>query len=200
MIMTVLLDLLGALMIATLLLLMMISFQFQFQNTADRTIFAAQMMNHTLRACSELNNLVALGGVNFPMDSVVVIVADSTRMQFRTYWDYQNNVMTGSANTLSLTLSSTTTDVGRELAILQSASPVYDLGSIFWIEDLRFVYYDMDGNSLGQVVTGEARRGIFSVDVNMTFRRDPPMIQTTPLRVRMQLRCYMMNRYLRYDS
>jgi hypothetical protein len=197
--MAVLIDLLGALMIATLLLLMMISFQFQFQNTADRTIFAAQMMTHEQRACRELNNLIALAGVNLPTDSVAVTVADSTRMAFRTYWDYMNNAMTTTANTLSLTLSPSTTDVGKELAILQSASPVYNLGSILWLEHLSFRYYDLAGNSLGQVVTGAARRNIYSIDVNMTFKRDPPVIQTTPLRVKIQLRCYLMNRYLRYE-
>lgn len=198
--MTVLIDLLGALMIATLLMLMMITFQFQFRDTADRTVFAAQMMTHEQRACRELNNIIALVGVNLPIDSVAVTVADSNRLEFRTFWDYKNNVMTMVANTLSLTLSNSTTDVGRELSILQSASPVYDLGSILWLEDLSFRYYNINDSLMGKVVTGDARKSIFSVDVNMTFKRDPPSINTTPLRVRVQQRCYMMNRYLRYSS
>jgi hypothetical protein len=196
--MAVLIDLLGALMIATLLLLMMMTFQMQFQQTADRTIFAAQMMTHEQRACRELNGLIALAGVNFSRDSTVVIVADSTRMQFRTYWDYMNNVMTSTANTLTLTLNPSTTDVGRELSIWQAATPVYNLGSILWLENLKFQYYDVTGASLGYRVTGAALKNIYSIDVDMTFKRDPPMIQTTPLRVKVQLRCYLMNRYLRY--
>jgi hypothetical protein len=196
--MTVLIDLLGALMVATLLMLMMITFQFQFRDTADRTVFAAQMMTHEQRACKELNNIIALVGVNIPIDSVAVTVADSNRLEFRTFWDYKNNVMTNVANTLSLTLSNSVTDVGKELSILQSASPVYDLGSILWLEDLSFKYYDINDNELGNVVTGDTRKNIFSIDVNMTFKRDPPSINTTPLRVKVQQRCYMMNRYLRY--
>lgn len=198
MIMTVLIDLLGALMIATLLMLMMITFQFQFRDTADRTVFAAQMMTHEQRACRELNNIIALVGVNLPIDSVAVTVADSNRLEFRTFWDYKNNVMTNVANTLSLTLSNSTTDVGRELSILQSASPVYDLGSILWLEDLSFRYFNINDSLMGKVVTGDARKNIYSIDVNMTFKRDPPSINTTPLRVKVQQRCYMMNRYLRY--
>jgi hypothetical protein len=198
--MTVIIDVLGALMIATLLLLMMITFQMQLRETADRTIFAAQMMTHELRACRELNNLIALAGVNIPYDSVAVILADSTKMAFRTYWDYQNNVMTSTANTISLTLDTLATDVGKELSILQSASPVYDLGSIFWLEHLNFNYFDIDGGTLGQIVTGDTRKQIYSVDINMTFKRDPPLIQTIPLRVRIQLRCYLMNRYLRHEQ
>jgi hypothetical protein len=198
--MSVLIDLLGALMIATLLLLMMMTFQMQFQQTADRTIFAAQMMSHEQHACRELNNLIALAGVNYPGDSIVVIIADSTHMQFRTYWDYMNNAMTTTANTLSLTLNPSTTDVGRELAILQAASPVYNLGSILWLENLSFRYYDIAGANLGTVVTGANRLNIYSIDVNMTFKREPPMIQTTPLRVKVQLRCFLMNRYLRHST
>lgn len=196
--MGVLLDLLGALMIATLLMLMMISFQFQLQDTANRTIFAAQMMTHEQTACKELNNLIALAGVNLPIDSIAVTLADSNRMAFRTYWDYSNNVLTLNANTISFTLKNNTTDFGRELDILQSSSPVYDLGSILWLEDLSFYYYDINGYGLGNVVVGDTRKEIFSVDVNMTFRRDPPTINTTPLRTKVQLRCYLMNRYLRY--
>ncbi len=195
--MGVLLDLLGALMIATLLMLMMISFQFQLQDTANRTIFAAQMMTHEQTACKELNNLIALAGVNLPIDSIAVTVADSNRMAFRTYWDYSNNLLTLNANTISFTLKNAT-DFGRELDILQSSSPVYDLGSILWLEDLSFYYYDINGYGLGNVVVGDTRAQIFSVDVNMTFRRDPPIINTTPLRTKVQLRCYLMNRYLRF--
>jgi hypothetical protein len=198
--MTVLIDALGALMIATLLLLMMVTFQMQFQETADRTIFAAQMMKHEQKACRELNNLIALASVNLPIDSIAVIMADSTRLQFRTYWDYSNNVKTTVANTISLTLRNSTTDVGRELDIMQTSSPVYDLGSIFWLEELKFNYYDINGTSLGNRVIGAARLNIFSIDVNMTFMREPPMINTEPLRVRMQQRCYLMNRYLRYPT
>lgn len=197
--MTVLIDALGALMIATLLLLMMVTFQMQFQETADRTIFAAQMMTHEQRACRELNNLIALAGVDLPSDSLAVIVADSSRLVFRSYWDYSNNIKTTVGNSIDLKLRNSTTDVGRELDILQSSSPVYDLGSIFWLEDLRFTYYDMSGTSLGNSVTGANRLNIYSIDVNMTFMREPPMIQTEPLRVRIQQRCYLMNRYLRYE-
>jgi hypothetical protein len=198
-IMNVLIDLLGAVMIATLLLLMIITFQLQLRDTADRTIFAAQMMRHEQNACRELNNLIALTGVNLPIDSVAVVLADSTRMAFRTYWDFSHNMMTGAANTISFTLNPNLTDFGRQLDIMQSASPVYDLGSILWLEDMHFQYYDINGNSLGNQVTANSDKlNIFSVDVNMTFKRNPPRMKSTPLRTKVQLRCYMMNRYLRY--
>lgn len=194
------LDVLGALMIGTMLLLMMISFQMQLRETADRTVYASYMMTHEQTACRELNGLIALAGVNMPIDSVAVILATPTKMAFRTFWDYQNNVMTDVANTISFTLHASTTDVGRELAILQSASPVYDLGAILWLEDLQFYYYDINNTLLGQTVTGDTRKNIYSVDVGMTFKRDAPNSNTTPLRTKVQLRCYMMNRYLRYSN
>lgn len=194
------LDVLGALMIGTMLLLMMMSFQMQLRETADRTIYASYMMSHEQVACKELNGLIALAGVNIPIDELAVTEASPTRMAFQTYWDYQNNVMTTTANTISFTLNANATDVGRELNILQSASPVYNLGAILWLEDLQFYYYDIDNTYLGQTVTGNARLNIYSVDVGMTFKRDAPNSHTTPLRTKVQLRCYMMNRYLRYSN
>jgi len=196
--MTVLIDLLGALMIATLLMLMMITFQFQFRDTADRTIFAAQMMTHEQRACKELNNIIALVGVGYTKNSIVVQTADPTHLVFLTYWDYKNNVKTNVANSIDLSLDTLETDVGQTLNILQSASPVYDLGSILWLKDLSFTYYDTTGVALGNNVTGDARRNIYSIDVNMTFERKAPMINKAALQTKVQLRCYMMNRYLRY--
>jgi hypothetical protein len=203
-IMSVLIDILGSLMIATLLLLMMITFQMQLQETADRTIFAAQMMTHVQKACKELNNIIGLASVNIPFEDVAVITAHRDSMRFLTYWDYKNNLMTNTVNTISITLApeDSLSDFGRDFGIIQivqTPSPVYDLGSILWLEDLRFEYFDINGNSLGETVTGDTRKNIFSVDIKMTFKRDPPMIQSTPLRVRVQLRSHLMNRYLRYE-
>jgi hypothetical protein len=200
--MGILLDLLGALMIATLLLLMMISFQFQLRDTADRTIFAAQMMNHEQRASQELNHLIALAGINMPTNASVatdltVMIADPTNFKFRTYWDFKNNVMTGVVNTIDLKLSTTETDVGRELTILQSSSPVYDLGSILWLENLQFTYYDITGAVVAAPMTTAKLNSIMSVDVGMTFKRYAPTVGKTPLRTSVQVRVYFMNRYLK---
>jgi hypothetical protein len=196
--MNVLIDLLGALMIATLLLLMMITFQMQLRDTADRTIFAAQMMKHEQNVCKELNNIIALVGVGYSKNDIVVTTATSTHLAFHTFWDYKNNVKTSVANTIDLSLDTLQTDVGKSLNILQSASPVYDLGSILWLDDLSFVYYDTLGVSLGSNVTGDTRRNIYSMDIKMTLKRNAPMANATALRTKVQLRCYMMNRYLRY--
>lgn len=195
-----LLDVLGSIMVGTLLILMMITFQMQLRETAERTIYAASMMSHEQTACKELNGIVALAGVNFPIDSVVVITATPTSMAFRTFWDYQNNVMTDVANTISFTLKNNTTYVGRELELLQSASPVYDLGGILWLEDLKFYYYGINNNYLGQTVTGNTRKDIYSIEIGMTFKRDADMSNAVPLRTKVLLKCYMMNRYLRHSN
>ncbi len=200
--MSVLIDLLGALMIATMLLLMMITFQLQLRDTADRTIFAAQMMTHVQRACHDLNGIIALAGIKMPTDSVTVVTADSTVFAFRTFWDFTDNCMTLNANTLSMELEADSTSMyaptGFKLNIIQSA-PILELQSILWLENLSFSYYDINNVFLGkQIPDAETRKKIYSVDVNMTFRRDPPDIRAVPLRTRVQLRCHLMNRYLTY--
>lgn len=195
--MNILIDLLGALMVATLLLLMMITFQLQLRDTADRTIFAAQMMTHVQRACQELNGLIAMAGVQIPLDEVAVTVAAPAEMQFDTHWDYYNNQYVPELKTVKLALNPSPTAVGYELDITQG-TPIEELANILWIEDLSYFYYDIEDNPLGSEVLGSDRTKIYSVDVNMTFKRDAPTINTTPLRTRIQLRCYLMNRYLQY--
>lgn len=196
--MNVLLDLLGALMIATLLLLMMITFQLQLRETADRTIFAALMMDHVQASCRELNNILALAGVGYRKEDVVITTAQPTQLIYNTYWDYQGNVKTSVSNTIDLSLDSLETAVGKRLLIEQSSNPVYSLDAIFYLEDLRFVYYNTAGASLGASVTGDTRKDIYSVDVNMTFKRKAPVVNTTDIRTRIQLRCHLMNRYLHF--
>jgi hypothetical protein len=191
-----LIDLLGALMVASLLMLMMISFQFQLQDTANRTLFAAQMLTHVQLACADLNRLLAFAGTNMNPDSTMV-QAETGKLTFRTYWDFKNNVLTTSPRSIQLSLMPAPA-VGKQLKIVQSGAPVYDMGNILWLDDLAFAYYRNDGTQVTTLPASTTdKKQIRSVDVKMTFRRDPPKINTTPLITKMQLKVYFMNAFLR---
>ena len=192
--MSILLDLLGALMIASLLMLMMISFQFQLQDIANRTMFSAQMMVHEQEACEDLNRLVALVGIGVAPDSTVS-TATATSATFRTRWSYVTNQMLLSPTTLQLTLEAATAS-GRRLRIVQGPTVVNDLANILWIEDLAFVYYDKAGALVALPTTATTIKTIRSMDVNMTFMRRSPRANKTPLRTRVSLRIYFMNCFL----
>ncbi len=192
--MSILLDLLGALIIASLLMLMMISFQFQLQNLADRTMFSAQMLAHEQKACTELNRVIALVGVGVAPDSMVT-EATATSATFRTRWSYTTGSLMLAPSTLQLTLSAETS-FGKQLSLTQGGTVVKDLGYILWIEDLSFRYYDINDAEVTIPTTTESVKTIRSMDVRATFKRNAPRVKETPLRTRMQMRIYFMNAYL----
>ncbi len=188
--MNILLDLLGALVIASFLLLTMTTFQFQLNDTVNRTLFTAQMIEHEEVACQSINRLIAMAGIGFVPDSTFVN-ATATSMTFRTYWDYNTNTLGANPVSILLSLGQSYGQYGRVLRIVQNGRPIRDLENILWLEDLQFVYY----NKTDQITTD--KRYIRSVDVMMTFRRDPPKVASIPLRVKVQIKCYLMNCYMR---
>jgi hypothetical protein len=194
--MNVILDLIGAGMVALLLLLMMLSFQFQLTDTAQRAIYTSQMLTHQQMACNDLNRIIALAGIGMPEDSVVVFQALEGKLSFRTCWDFKNDSLTVTPKTIQLSLNPTATGVGKQLHIVQSGTPVFDMGYIFWLEDLKFNYYRSSNVAVAYTNT-VATDIIRYVDVLMVFRRAPYTVNPVDLRTKVVLRCYLMNCYLR---
>lgn len=187
--MSLILDLLGSAVVASLLILMMMTFQLQLRDTAQRTLYAASMVEHMDEACRKLNSVVALAGIGMPPDSVVTI-ASADSMVFRTYWDYQNDVLTATRHTVSIKLVDTDTDYGEILSIVQDGE-VLPEPYIFYIEDIQMVYY----TKLDQVTT--TARDARAVQMLLTFRRDTPAPNVQQLRSRIQIKCFLMNSYMR---
>jgi len=194
--MNILLDLLGALVVASLLLLMIISFQFQLTDIANRTIFTAMMISEEVDACRQMNKVLALAGINMPPDSTFV-TATATRIVYRTYWDYINNSISGSKHSVELKLSTANTSVGYAYIIKQDGVTVRDLGYILWLQDLQFGFYNKTDQAIALPVTTTTIKSIRSVDVKMTFEHESPTVGAIPLRLKMQIKCYLMNCYLK---
>ena len=188
--MSVIIDVMGAFLIGSILLLMMISFQYQMQETAARTMFSANMMSHVDDAATFLNHVIALAGIGVnPRDAVTV--AATNRMAFRSYWDYNTGTVSAVENIIEIRLSQVVTPVGTALTIHQNGVLLEDMGQIMWVESLHFTYY----NRLDQVTT--TARDVRAAEVRLTFRRDPPRMGTAPVRARLQIKCYLMNAYMR---
>lgn len=208
--MSILIDLLGALMIATLLLLMMITFQLQLRDTADRTIFAAQMMTHVQTSCKELNSLIAMASINIAYSpsntndpaKLAVTNAKKDRLEFQTWWDFSDSIMTAQANTVTIEIGPSS-PVGKQLNITQAANPIYEFRPILWIDDIQFKYFNINGDSLTYASLIGAqdiqnKNAITSIETMLTFKRIPPRVtDVKPLTVRVQMRCYLMNRHLK---
>ncbi|HOH47192.1 MAG TPA: hypothetical protein PLX59_05075, partial [Candidatus Cloacimonadota bacterium] len=120
-----------------------------------------------------------------------VVTAESSRLIFRTYWSYPENQLTDDIHSVMLRLSSSNTDFGRTLIIAQDGVLIHDADYIFYISDVSFIYY----NLAGQVTT--TPRNVRSVDARLTFSRAAPTSGGRALETRIQIRCYIMNSYLK---
>ncbi len=185
-----LLDVLGALMIGAMLMLMMISFQFQLQDTASRAMYTANMVDHMDMAAVKINSVIALAGIGYTPGQTVV-TAGTNRLVFNSYWNYNSNQITPTPVTIEIGISNTATSVGKTLTIRQNGELLDDLGYILWVEDIAFKYY-----TKADAITTTAA-SVRSAEAWLTFRRDPVRPGTPPLRTRLQVKCFFMNAYMR---
>jgi len=84
----------------------------------------------------------------------------------------------------------TQTPFGKALRVTQDGGEVNNLGFIFWIDALKFRYFDINGS----LTTTPSQ--VRSVDLWLTFRRNAQTLHREPLRTKIQMRCYLMNAYL----
>lgn len=203
--MSVLLDILGSVIIAGLLLIMLITFQYQLTETAERHMYAASMARHMEQASTRLNHLIGLAGLGIEDPRQAVVIASENRFIFRSYWDFQNDRMgatSGPPNVLSIVLVDDANGALGSAVLIRQGDDAYieddvvleNMGYIFWVEELKYRYYDLYGHETNN--TDEVR----SVDVMLTFRREGPMMDSRGLENRLQLRCYLMNTWLQLGT
>jgi hypothetical protein len=184
-----LLDVLGSVIIAGMLILMIMTFQLQLQETATRLHYTGSMIEHMDTVSRTLNHTFAMAGIGIPVDSVCV-VADTSRVAFRTYWNVASDTLSHTRHLIDIALDESSTEYGRVLLIKQDGSTIEPLGHIMYIENFKINYYDI--NDALTTSIGEVR----SAEILLTFRRDSPWRPNLPLRSNIQLKCYFMNSYL----
>ncbi|MCB5269687.1 MAG: hypothetical protein LHW43_06260 [Candidatus Cloacimonetes bacterium] len=183
------LDVIGSVIIGATLLLMIMTFQLQLQETAGRIYYTSSMIDHMDAAASNINHIFAMAGVGVPADSICV-AADSTSITFRTYWDCAGDSLSTTKHLIELELKNYGYESGRVLEISQDGNVIMPLGHILYIENMHLTYYDKDG------VETDELKAIMSAEILLTFRRDSPWRPAQPLRSNIQLKCYFMNAYL----
>ncbi len=194
------LDILGAVIVGGLLLLMLITFQFQITETAERNMYAASMADHMEQASTRLNHIIGLAGLGIEDPKQAVVRADGDAFVFRSYWDYNSNAIgptSGDPNYVSISLRESNGALGKAIEIRQGTDAnieddavLENMGYIFWVDDLSFVYYDLYDNQTQDPTVVRA------ADIRMSFQRPGPMMDSRPLTNRLQLKCFLMNTYL----
>ncbi|MDZ4181994.1 MAG: hypothetical protein U1B83_03875, partial [Candidatus Cloacimonadaceae bacterium] len=167
--MSVLIDVIGAMVIGSMLILMMFSFQYQLADTTNSAIYMANMVDHMQVANTRLNRLFSLAGIGLAPANTVV-VADSNRIEFRSKWDYAANRITTVEHRISLSLSNVDTPLGKALIVTQNGTQLNDLGYIFWVDRLQMRYYDIN-----DILTTDPAR-IRSAEMWLTFRHNTPTL------------------------
>lgn len=188
--MNVILDVLGAVIIGSMLLLMMITFQYQMQESADRALYMKDMIDNMDTAATKLNAVIALAGIGFDPDNTVLYAAPDS-LVFQTYWDYQNDQLGFAPSTLSIKLATMPSPYGKALTIRQDGVPLNNLGYIFWVDGLKFKYFD----KVGTLTTNASK--VRSTEAWLSFFRSPPRADGSVLRNRLQVKCFFMNAYMR---
>jgi len=188
--MGVMLDVIGSVVIGAMLLMMLISLQFQLQEAAQRALYLKEMVDHMDQCATKLNSVVALAGVGFtPAESIIHATADS--LVFRTYWDYQQDQLGTVPRRLSIKLSNMPDPYGIAVVVAQDNVPLNDLGHLFWIDELKFRYY----TKADQLTTNASLAR--SAEIRMGFFHEAPRAGSPPIRTKLQFKCYFMNAYMR---
>jgi len=173
---------------------MMITFQFQIQDTAHRMIHSVDLLDSGQEAMDELGKIISMAGIGVDPDSVVVTATDST-FAFRTRWNYGTGLLMVTSNVLQISLGDSTA-VGRPIVITQGGATFNTLARILWIEELAFEFYRLDDSMVSFPTTATSRGDIRFLDMMMTLRKPPPRLGAQPLRTRIASRLYLMNSYL----
>jgi hypothetical protein len=185
-----LLDVLGALLIGTMLMMMMVSFQYQLQDTAQTATYAANMLDHMDTAAKSINGVIALAGIGME-PATIVINSNTDAFKFRSYWNYITNELTSTMVTINIELEAATAGEGKVLVIRQNDIILDPLGYILWVDELNFKYYDIND----QITTTAAN--VRAAEAWLTFKRDAIRPGAEPLRTKLQVKCFLMNAYMR---
>lgn len=191
--MNILIDLIGAAIIGSMLILMMISFQFSLYSASDRMLFTMSMTDHMEMTATYLNNTIALAGVGVdPDESVVYATEDS--LVFKTFWDFSTESLDSTVNTISLKLANAPSPFGTQILVAQNNVALDALGNIFWVDDLKFRYYDIDDVLIASPSTN--KDDIRSTELRLSFFRAPGRLGSKEIETKLQFKCYFMNAYM----
>ncbi|MDD4224473.1 MAG: hypothetical protein PHD87_07820 [Candidatus Cloacimonetes bacterium] len=211
--MSVLLDILGAIMIGGLVLLMLITFNYQITETAERQMYQRFMTEHVEESTKQLNYVVGMAGLGIDDPSQAILIAQDSLFMFSTLWDHEQYQL-GDIGSLfpqnvsialydeGSALSSVSEGFGSVVEIRTSNPDITDpaaqtllepYGFIFWVDELQFRYYDKSGALLSGTVDPQLVR---AVEMLLTFRREAPRLGSPDLSSRLQLKCYLMNTFL----
>lgn len=192
-------------------MIMIFTFTTQLTETTQRAIYTSTMIDYMDQAGTKINALVALAGIGIDEDEVVV-VADSTRLVFKTMWSYDNDVLTNAEHTIDLSVEAGMSELGNVIAIKQDdvllSNPAYVsyvdtyvdslkvkyYGYILYVESMKFKYFDKD-----DAITS-TKADIRSAGIELTFKRDSVGLVSRPLRTSLYIRCFFMNSYMRMGA
>jgi len=218
--MPVLIDVLGAVAIGGLVLIMLITFNYQITETAERQMYERFMTEHIEEATKQLNYVMGMSGLGIDNPDNMCVVASDNLFMFKTLWDHVHyqigQVGSMFPQNVSIALYDNESAQYPKVVEIRSSPPAIinhstlyynsaidhvkvlePFGFIFWVDDLEFRYYDIDDNLLtGTVDTQVDKTKVRAVELLLTFRRDPPRLGGTDLTNRVQLKCYLMNTFM----
>ncbi len=188
--MGVMLDIIGSIIIGGSLLLMMMTFQLQMQETSSRIYYTGSMIEHMDSVAENINHVFSMVGIGYNIDDNVCELASQSAIRFKTYWNFVDDELDQESHTIEIKLNDTGDEFGKVLNVIQDGSVIHPLGHIMFIESMKLQYFNKND------VATNTLKDIMSAEVLLTFRRDSPWRPEQPLRSNLKLKSYLMNRYL----
>lgn len=201
--MNIILDLIGAAIIGSMLILMMITFQFSLYTASDRMLYTMSMTDHMEMSATFLNNTIALAGVGVSPDNTVVH-ASADSLVYRTHWNFLTEEYSDSEINMSIKLAAAPSPYGTQIVLSQDGVPLEALGNIFWVNELKFRYYDINDNLINYPES--QKEDIRSTELRISFFRSSGSLSDRDIETKLQFKCYFMNAYMQegnpdlYDS
>ena len=187
--MNIIIDLIGAAIIASVLILMMVTFQYQLLETSDRMLYTMNMTDHMEKTATRLNNIIALAEIGIEPEEIVKHAREN-ELVFRTYWNFLTDTKDADEHTLSIKLADAPNPFGTQVLIAQDDVILQDLGNIFWVNELNFRYYDIDDKLT------DDEEDIMAAELRISFFRDAPRGSSRDIETKLQFKCFFMNAYM----
>lgn len=213
--MPVLIDVLGAIVIGGIVLILLITFNFQITETAERQMYERYMTEHIEESTKQLNYVVGMAGLGIPDPDTAFVATDEDNFMFKTLWDHEHYQIGEVGSVFPQNVSLGLYDSGSEqypnvMQIRSSPPKIEDhstlyynsstdyveilepYGFIFWVDDLHFKYYDIDDNET--TTPADVR----AVELWLTFSREAPRVYEPKryLTNKVQIKCYLMNTFM----
>jgi hypothetical protein len=184
----------AALVIGGLFLTTMMATLFNMQANSRDIANTVPLHQNAERLSNQLHDVLAMQGLNIK-DGTSVVSATTTQFKFKTCWNFDNDSLSTTVDTIRITYDNTPGQLGKKMIVTAQGPSggvrkIGDFESIQWLKDINFVYYDVNGS-----VTATTAN-IRSLRLDLSFEKASSTMGKPTIKNKVSLWSYFKNLYL----